>query len=122
MTSSMSRGAGVAEGDERLRRPPGGERVGRALGDHDATRDHDDAVGEVLRLVEVVGGEQDRRAELAQPGDQLRRCAQRHDLAGADDRNAVRELLRLVEIVRGQQDRLAKLAQRADHLPGVAAR
>ena len=53
------------------------ERVRRALGDHAAARDHDDAVGEVLRLVHVVRGQQDRLAERAQAGDQLPRVAPR---------------------------------------------
>ena len=43
----------------------------RALG-HDAPgRQHRDPVGQVLRLVHVVGGEEDRLAELPQPGDDL---------------------------------------------------
>ena len=40
-------------------------------------RDHDHAVGEVLRLLHVVRGEQDRLAERAQPGDQLPRLPTR---------------------------------------------
>ena len=39
---------------------------------HDAPGgQHRDPVGQVLRLVHVVGGEEDRLAELAQPGDDL---------------------------------------------------
>ena len=39
---------------------------------HDAPgREHRDPVGQVLRLVHVVGGEEDRLAELPQPGDDL---------------------------------------------------
>ena len=51
------------------------ELVGLGVGDHAAAGEHDDAVGELLRLVHVVGGEEDRLAELAQAGDQLPRLA-----------------------------------------------
>ena len=57
------------------RRP--GERVGLAVGDHAAAREHDDAVGQQLRLLHVVRGEQDRGAALAQAADQLPRLAAR---------------------------------------------
>ena len=43
--------------------------AGRALGDDHAVLDDRDAVGERLRLVEVVGGQQDRLAELLEPVD-----------------------------------------------------
>jgi hypothetical protein len=65
------------EADDRRVRAAVAERVGRALGDHAALRDHDDAIGELLRLVHVVGGEEDRLAELAEPLDQLPRLAAR---------------------------------------------
>ena len=47
-------------------------RVGRAqVGDHPALAQHHDAVGEPEHLVDVVAGEQDRGALLAQAHDQL---------------------------------------------------
>ena len=67
-------GAGSAEADDRggvARRASSG--VPSAITRPRAM--HDDAVGEVLRLVHVVRGEQDRLAELAQAGDQLPRLA-----------------------------------------------
>ena len=42
-----------------------------------AVREHDDAVGEPLRLLHVVRGQQDRLAEAAQVGDRLPRLAPR---------------------------------------------
>ena len=53
------------------------ELVRRALGDDVAAREHDDAVGEPLRLLHVVRGEQDRLPERAQVGDRLPRLAPR---------------------------------------------
>ena len=42
---------------------------GRAGGDDPAAGDHGDAVGELLGLLHVVGGEEDRLAEVAQARD-----------------------------------------------------
>ena len=65
-----------------------------------ALADHGDAVGELLRLVEVVGREEDRLAERAQRADEIprsaargrvepgRRLVEEHELGVADQRDA----------------------------------
>src|SRR6266545_4264611 len=63
------------EADLRLRHVAAPERLRAALGDDPAGRDDRHAVGQVLRLVHVVGGEQDRLAEVAQALHQLPRAA-----------------------------------------------
>ena len=50
---------------------------GRSLTDDHAVAEHRDAIGELLRLVEVVRREQDRRAERPERADQLPRGAAR---------------------------------------------
>ncbi len=52
------------------RRGGGAELVGRALGDDLAANDDRDTVGEHLRLVHVVRGQEHGLAEFSQPGDQ----------------------------------------------------
>src|SRR4051794_2282954 len=47
------------------------EVLGRAAGDYLAARDDRHPVGETLRLVHVVGGEEDGLAEVAQTGDRI---------------------------------------------------
>ena len=54
-----------------------GELVGRPLGDDPATGDDRHPVGELLRLLHVVGGEEDRLAQLTQAGDHPPRLAAR---------------------------------------------
>ena len=85
------------------------ERVGRALGDDPPAGDHGDAVGEVLGLVHVVRGEQDRRAELAQARDQL---------PGLAARGRVEARGRLVE---EDQLRVARDAEGEVQAPALAA-
>jgi hypothetical protein len=49
-----------------------GELVGRAVGDDAPAREDEDPLGQLLGLVEVVGGEQDRGAvEVGEPVDEL---------------------------------------------------
>ena len=59
------------EGDDGRGARGGRERLGGALRQDAAVVDDDDAVGEVLGLVEVVGREQDRGAQRAQALDEL---------------------------------------------------
>ena len=65
------------EGDLRGRELAIAERARRALGDDLAGGDHGDPVGEPLGLLHVVGRQEDRLAELAQPVDDLPRGAAR---------------------------------------------
>ena len=51
-----------------LARDPLGEFVGGAVGDDPAAAEDEDAVGELLGLVEVVGGQQDRGLVVVRPG------------------------------------------------------
>ena len=85
------------EGDAAGRAVAVAERGGRALGDDAPARDHRDPVREPLGLLEVVRGEDDRLAELAQPLDHLPsgaprrrveaggRLVQEHELGVADE-------------------------------------
>ena len=68
-TARLDRG-GVGEVDlEALAADAVLELVGRALGDHAAAVDHRDEVGEPVGLVEVLGGQQHRRALGHEPLD-----------------------------------------------------
>jgi ABC-type multidrug transport system ATPase subunit len=66
-----------AEGDDGRRASSLGQLVGGALGQDRAVVDDDDAVREVLRLVEVVRGQQDGGAAVGQPLDQVPEVAAR---------------------------------------------
>ena len=73
------------------------ESVRGSFGDDQSVRHHGDTVGQILGLVHVMGGEQDRRAERSKPIDQLpglparrrvesgRRLIQEEQLGLADD-------------------------------------
>ena len=102
--------AGHAEAHEhRLGGAAAAERVRRALGDHAAAGDHDHAIGETLRLLHVVRGQQDRLAERAQPCDQLPRLAARGRVEAGG------------RLVQEQQLRVAAEAEREVEPPPLAA-
>ena len=63
------------ERDPRRGLRPAAELVRRALGDDQPVADDRDPIGEVLRLVHVVGGEEDGLSELAEARDDLPRLA-----------------------------------------------
>ena len=69
--SARVRAGRQAEGDHRLALVAAAQRVGRARGHDPAGGQDRHPVGQVLGLVHVVGGEQDRLAELAEALDQL---------------------------------------------------
>ena len=105
------------------------EVLGRPARDHLAAGDDRDPVGEALRLVHVVGGEEDGLAEVAQGGDRLPglaprlrveaggRLVEEEQLRIADQRHADVEaaLLPAGELA-GARVRLALEADRVDHL------
>lgn len=57
----------------RAHRPTQG--VGAAVGDDATAGQNDDAVGELLRLVQVVGGQQDRHVEVGDAADEVVKVA-----------------------------------------------
>src|ERR671910_531343 len=63
--------AALLPGDRRLLRAAAAQRLGGVEGEQPARRDDPDPVGEVLGLVEVVRGEQDRRALGSQGADEV---------------------------------------------------
>src|ERR1039457_61152 len=80
--------AGRGEADPRAGKVAPAERGGRSLFDDLAAGDDGDPVGELLRLVHVVGSEQDRGAQAGKPSD---------DLPGAAPRARVETGRRFVE-------------------------
>src|SRR3954449_13615698 len=100
----------VAPGDAIPRGGRGAEFAGRPYGEDRATLDDRHAVGERLRLVEVVRGQQDRLAQLGELADDLPRRAPR---GGVEARG------RLVE-----EHKLGVAHQRQPEVqaPGLAAR
>ena len=115
------------------------ELLGRPDGDDLAGAHDRDAVGEVLRLVHVVRGQEDRLAELAQRADRRprltargrvkpgRRLVEEDQLRVADERQrqveppplTARQLLGADVALLGQLDELDHLVDRAP--PGVVA-
>jgi hypothetical protein len=88
----------AAPRDPRLARGAAGQLVRAAVGDDPAGREDQDPVGELLRLVQVVGGQQDRGVlQLREPVHQLvelaagvwvesgRRLVEEQQLGAADD-------------------------------------
>ena len=93
------------------------EVLGRARRDDPPGRDDRDAVGEHLRLVHVVGGEEDRLAELAQAGDHLPGLAARRGVE-AGGRLVEEEQLGVAD-QRQRHVEAALLAARERRGPGV---
>ncbi len=111
------------------------EGLGCAFGDDAPVGEDGDPVGQVLGLVHVVGGQEDRLAELAEPGDDLPggpagrrietggRLVQEDDLGVADQGQGDIEAPALAAgQLRGERVRLLGQADQGDGVVDVARR